>query len=67
MSWGRSPFEPEPEPGDRWRWAVVYAVMFVVSAALSMRAVRPAVFLAEAAVGLVLLVIVVAGLARLLR
>ncbi len=62
-----SGIHPEPEPGDRWNWGLLCAAWLAVVAVLHMRAMRPFVLIAEAVVGFVGLVIVLAGLTRLLR
>lgn len=63
----RGLFDPELEPGDRWKWGLLAVVVFAVGGVLSTRALRPFVYLVEGAIGLVLLVLVVAALLRLLR
>ena len=60
-------FKPEPEPGDRWRWALVVVACGVVLTVLHSRAVRPVTYLVIAAVGTALLVLAIAALIRLLR
>jgi len=60
-------FEPEPEPGDRWRWIVFGVVGVALVGVLRWRAFGPVVLLVEGAIGVVLLVLVVAALLRLLR
>jgi len=63
----RGPFDPELEPGDRWKWGLLTAAVFAISGLLGTRALRPFVYIAEGAIGLALLILVVAGLLRLLR
>jgi hypothetical protein len=58
---------PEGEPGDRWRWAAIGVIGFVVVGVLRSHAVRPVTYLAFAVVGAVLLVLVIIGLVNALR
>jgi hypothetical protein len=59
-------FEPEPEAGDRWRWAVGGVVVVGARALLDARDLRPAADLLVAAAG-VAFVLGIAALLRLVR
>ena len=60
-------FDPELEPGDRWRWIVFFGVLFALGGVARTRALIPYVYLLEGAIALVVLTLVIAGLLRLLR
>jgi hypothetical protein len=60
-------FEPEPEAGDRWRWAVVVLVVIGGSALLDAYDLRPAAQLLVGVAGIVIVALGIAALLRLLR
>lgn len=60
-------FEPEPEVGDRWRWAVVVLVVIGGSALLDAYDLRRAAELLVGAAGVVFVALGIAALLRLLR